>query len=304
MNKNISLVLVTFNRSVLLQEMLNSVLNQTIKPNHIYIIDNNSNDNTHEMVTQFIESSRSILSISYHNTGANLGGAGGFEFGSSLAYNDGYEWIWLADDDVVFSPDCLENLLKYQQTGDILQPMRMNMDGSCAEISGIDYELNNLFRLNPKKKKIIDIYDQQWETQEIRTIPFEGPLINRRVFETVGFPNQDFFIFYDDLDFAIRANQAGYKIVCVKSAIMERKIKFVQSRALTSWKGYFMYRNFFKVQLAYAKKPIGIMRSLLVFLSVGTYSVCTGQFKSLPTLFCALRDALNKKFPLDLRFKP
>ncbi|MCA6963418.1 glycosyltransferase family 2 protein [Pectobacterium odoriferum] len=304
MNNLIALVLVTYNRSVLLNEMLCSVLKQSIKPDHVYVIDNNSNDNTQEMVGHFIENNRILLNISYHNTGANLGGAGGFEFGSRLAYSDGYEWIWLADDDVVFASDCLANLLKHQETGDILQPMRMNMDGSCAEISGIDYEINNLFRLNPKKKKITDIYDHEWETQEISTIPFEGPLINRRVFDKIGFPNQDFFIFYDDLDFAIRANQAGYKIICVKSAKMERKIKFVQSRALTSWKGYFMYRNFFKVQLAYAKKPIGILRTLLIYLSVNFYSICTGEFKSVPILFYALRDALNKNFPLDSRFKP
>ncbi|KHN54686.1 glycosyltransferase family 2 protein [Pectobacterium fontis] len=304
MANSISLVLVTFNRSSLLNEMLSSVLNQTLKPGHVFVIDNNSNDNTKDVVVSFRDSYKDQLSVSYHNTGANLGGAGGFEFGSRLAYNDGYEWIWLADDDVVFASDCLANLLKYQQMGDILQPMRMNMDGSCAEISGIDYEINNLFRLNPKKKKITDIYEHEWETQEIRTIPFEGPLINRRVFEKIGFPNQDFFIFYDDLDFAIRANQAGHKIICVKSAIMERKIKFVQSRALTSWKGYFMYRNFFKVQLTYAKKPIGILRTLLIYLSVNFYSICTGEFKSVPTLFYALKDALNKDFPLDLRFKP
>lgn len=284
--------------------MFDSILNQTEKPAHVYIIDNNSSDNTSSEVAIFMKENKDVLQVSYYNTGKNLGGAGGFEFGSRLAYEGGYEWIWLADDDVVFSPDCLSNLLKYRNTADVLQPMRMNMDGSCAEISGIDYEINNPFRLNPKGKKITDIYLKKWDTQEIHTIPFEGPLINRRVFEEIGFPNKDFFIFYDDLDFAIRANQAGYKIVCVKSATMERKIKFVQSRALISWKGYFMYRNFFKVQLTYARRPIGIIRSLAICITVGVYSICTGKIKSLPTLFFALRDALKKDFPLDSRFKP
>ncbi|KGA24612.1 glycosyl transferase [Pectobacterium brasiliense] len=304
MNTSIALVLVTYNRVALLKEMLCSILEQIEKPAHVYIIDNNSSDNTATEVAIFIEENRDSLQVSYHNTGKNLGGAGGFEFGSRLAYEAGYEWIWLADDDVVFFPDCLSNLLKYRSAADILQPVRMNTDGSCAEISGIDYEINNPFRLNPKKIKITDIYDKNWEIQEIHTIPFEGPLINRRVFERIGFPNKNFFIFYDDLDFAIRANQAGYKIICVKLARMERKIKFVQSRALTSWKGYFMYRNFFKVQLTYARRPLGIIRSLAICITVSVYSIFTGKIKSLPTLFFALRDALKKDFPLDSRFKP
>src|SRR5699024_8854456 len=155
-----------------------------------------------------------------------------------LAYEAGYEWIWLADDDVELDPGCLENLIKYRDNADILQPMRVNMDGSCAEISGTDYKINSITRLNPKQHTVKDIANTSWDTVELKTIPFEGPMINRRVFKKIGFPNPDFFIFYDDLDFALRAQQAGFKILCIRKAIMKRKIPFVQSRALGSWKGY------------------------------------------------------------------
>lgn len=301
---NIALVIVTYNRSELLVQTLTSVLELKLRPSKLYIIDNNSTDNTKKIIDEYIIENKHILDIAYYNTGSNLGGAGGFEYGSKLAYNDGYEWIWLADDDITFDTDCLSNLYFHRGAGSILQPMRLNTDGSCAEISGVDYKINNVFYLNPKRIKITDVYSEPWEIKEISTIPFEGPLINRAVFTKIGFPDPKFFIFYDDLDFALRAQHSGFKVICVKSSIIVRKIKFVQSRALSSWKGYFMYRNFFKVQMTYAQPPIGILRSLIIFIIVSLYSVFTGKVKFIPTLFQALKDAMNKEFPLDERFKP
>lgn len=304
MNNTISLVIVTFNRSALLKEMLHSVTLQTIKPDHVFIVDNNSSDNTKDVISQFIAESSQFLSISYHNTGENLGGAGGFEFGSRLAFEKGYEWIWLADDDIVLTPPCLEELCKHFASGDILQPIRMNIDGTCAEISGVDYEINNILRLNPKKIRVVDLFDKKWDTLPIKTIPFEGPLINRKVFTSIGFPNKEFFIFYDDLDFAIRARNAGFKIQCVKNSVIIRKIKFIQSLALNSWKGYFMYRNFFKVQLKYSYRLIAITRIIMIFSLVFLHSLFTGRIKSIHILLHALKDAFAKDFPINSKFKP
>ena len=44
----------------------------------------------------------------------NLGGAGGFHLGVQAAYEQGYDRIWLLDDDVVPAPDCLSVLLGRQ----------------------------------------------------------------------------------------------------------------------------------------------------------------------------------------------
>ncbi len=40
-------------------------------------------------------------------TDENLGGAGGFHRGVKAAYDQGFDRIWLMDDDVVPAPDCL-----------------------------------------------------------------------------------------------------------------------------------------------------------------------------------------------------
>lgn len=304
MKNNIALVLVTFNRSGLLMEMLESVVRQTVLPGIIYVVDNNSSDDTARLVANFAEQHTTALPVRYHNTGANLGGAGGFEYGSRLAFEAGHDWVWLADDDVELAPDCLENMLKYNAEADILQPMRVNMDGSCAEISGTDYAINSITRLNPKQHMVVDINDDNWDTVELKTIPFEGPLIHRRVFEKVGFPDPRFFIFYDDLDFALRAQQNGFRICCVRKAIMKRKIRFIQNRALSGWKGYFMYRNFFFVQLTYGKKATSRLRVRFIYMLVFVHTLITGNAQSLPALRDAFKHARLGDFSANEQYKP
>lgn len=59
------------------------------------------------------------------------------------------------DDDLLPSSDCLSHLVKFDNNG-ITQPMRFNLDGSCAEISPVKYDLSDPFIINPK--------DQQFKT--------------------------------------------------------------------------------------------------------------------------------------------
>ena len=47
----------------------------------------------------------------YENTGANIGGAGGFQYGMRRGVELGYDAVWIMDDDAVPKPDTLEKLL-------------------------------------------------------------------------------------------------------------------------------------------------------------------------------------------------
>ena len=48
----------------------------------------------------------------YENTGANIGGAGGFQYGMRRGVELGYDAVWIMDDDAVPKPDTLEQLLR------------------------------------------------------------------------------------------------------------------------------------------------------------------------------------------------
>ena len=105
-------VIVTYNRKDLLKESIEALCRQT-RPSDIMVVDNASTDGTEEMVREIMASMPEHSEhgkIIYHNMGENLGGAGGFSFGVKQAYNDGYKYIWLMDDDCIVKKDSLEEL--------------------------------------------------------------------------------------------------------------------------------------------------------------------------------------------------
>ena len=95
-------VVVTYNRCEMLRQNIECLLNQKDAVCDIYVIDNASTDPTRETVESFTDER-----VHYFNTGANLGGAGGFEWGVRQAVRDGYKYVWLMDDDTLPSDTAL-----------------------------------------------------------------------------------------------------------------------------------------------------------------------------------------------------
>ena len=58
---------------------------------------------------------------------------------------------------------------------------------------------------------------------EIMGTAFEGPFIRREVVEKIGLPNKDLFIFCDDTDYCLRTIRAGYKILYIPDALMDKE---------------------------------------------------------------------------------
>lgn len=286
-------IIVTFNRADLLKKVVYSVLNQTKAISKLIIIDNNSQDNTLEIIESFKSQYSNII---YHNTGSNLGGAGGFHAGFTIAENYSYEFLWVMDDDCLPDSNCLEELLRINvEDVGIVQPMRYNIDGSCAELSPVIYDLKNPFKLNPKIKSVIDCYHSLKDDSliELHGVPFEGPLISKKLIQDVGFPNPAFFIFYDDLDFSIRARKLGYKIFCSRKAIATRLLTNNQRNDLKSWKGYFMLRNLFYIHSVYGENIFVKIKPYFLASGYSLLSLLRFDIVQLKVIYAAIRDSKN-----------
>ena len=81
-------------------------------------------------------------------------------------------------------------------------------------------------------------------------------MVRREVVDAIGLPDASFFIFYDDVDFALRARRAGFRIWAVRDAVLVRQLDFDQQHALDTWKGFYMYRNLFVVHFRYGENAL------------------------------------------------
>ena len=95
---NISVVIPTYNRIELLKRSIDSVINQTIKPSEIIIVDDGSNDGTEAMVKKKYDS---LKLIKQKNKGASAARNSGIKASSG-------EWICFLDSDDEWKNDKLE----------------------------------------------------------------------------------------------------------------------------------------------------------------------------------------------------
>lgn len=189
MSERICAVVVSYNRRPLLGDCLRALQAQTRPVDAILVVDNASTDDTRAMLrAEFPDVP--VLALT-----TNSGGAGGFHAGMKWAYGENFDWIWVMDDDGRPAPDCLERLLARGRPNVILEPYQQEDDG---RIYGFYVWRNNYIDVT------IDIMAQRPPTDGFPLFTFVGPLIHRDVVTNAGLPNKDFFICFDDFEYAFR----------------------------------------------------------------------------------------------------
>lgn len=224
-------VVVTFNRQELLSECITALRQQTRKLDAILVVNNGSTDNTENWLRQ----QNDIQFITQKNTGSS----GGFNTGITMAYQQGYSWVWCMDDDGYPKEDALQKLLEADDSN-----LRLM---NCAVINKDD------------KKSFV------WKTQQFKTIdevdvniingighPFNGTLLNRRIIERVGVPKKAFFLWGDETEYYYRIVKQNQIPVCTVAS----SIHYHPSAAFSikkdwdhasAWKMYYYVRNRFHI---------------------------------------------------------
>ncbi len=284
---SVAVVIVTFNRADLLGGMLDGLAAQTHAPDAVFVIDNASTDHTRDVLE-----ARSDLPLRLTYSPDNLGGAGGFHLGVKQAYDAGFDRIWLMDDDVVPAPECLAVLLAHG--GPCLMAVREDLTGTLVEKAAVRFDLRNPLAIRPKTASVDSTWSSRAELPEevpIENVAFEGFMVAREVVDAIGLPDRSFFIFYDDVDYAIRARRAGFPIVAVRDAVLVRQLDFNQQHDLSGWKGFYMYRNLFVVHFRHGENLPVRLKPYLIALGVVALSPVRGGLGEAANVLRALRSA-------------
>lgn len=210
MDAKVVTVVVTYNRKTLLQECIKALLMQTYQNLDVLVIDNASTDGTEELVRS-IDDPRVI----YQNTGANLGGAGGFQFGIKKGAALNPDYLWLMDDDSIPTPTALKELMTAaQKLGDFgfLSSKVLWKDHSLCNMNIPKVSLNHkLKEFDGLPKKII-------------MGTFVSFFVPVKVVKKVGLPIKEFFIWADDFEYSRRISRQ-YPAYFVPASVIIHKCK-------------------------------------------------------------------------------
>ncbi len=205
MAESVTAVVVTYNRKELLREALAALAAQTRPVDRVLVVDNASTDGTPELVRG------EHPGVDYVRLDENLGGAGGFHEGSRRAYDDGFDWLWLMDDDTIPTETALAELLAAPAALDGL-PQPYVLASRVILPDGT---------LHPFNRPPLDQRDPT-RTMEavgrgympIRYASFVSAMIRRDAVTELGLPHGEFFIWVDDVEFTSRIlrEHAGYAV--------------------------------------------------------------------------------------------
>lgn len=205
-------VVVTYNRKKLLLECIESLRNQTQRDSlTILIVDNASTDGTENELKPLIESGEII----YKNTGENLGGAGGFEYGILNVIEEDYDYIWIMDDDTIPTPTALEEFYNFTyknpQFGFLSSYVKWIDGTTCL----MNVQRKNIFKKLSEFKE--DVIPVQYAT-------FVSMFVSSKVVREVGAPIGEFFIWGDDWEYTRRISKKYQSYLLMKSVVIHKML--------------------------------------------------------------------------------
>lgn len=245
----ISIVVPNWNGASLLAECLQSLEAQSIKT-EIILVDNGSSDNSVEITEKLFPK---VVLIKNRN---NLGFAGGVNMGIREALKSDCDFIALFNNDAVAKPDWLEKLLnvmeRYPKAG-IVTGKFMRDDKIHFDSTGDYYTTRGIAFPRGRNRKDTGQYN---DFEKVFGATGGASLYRAELFEEIGFFDERFFAYLEDVDFSFRTQLAGWNIYYEPLAVSYHRLGATSSK-LGNFAYYHSAKNFYYLYLK--NMPAGLI---------------------------------------------
>lgn len=212
----ISVSLVSYNTSELLEKTLNLIFAQeNVKP-EVWVVDNNSSDNSVEMVKKKFPKVHLIISKK------NLG----FAKGQNLALREiKSDYTLILNPDTEFEKNTFSKILKFMKNNPevgVSSTKILDQSGKLVSNGG-DYPtgwplFSWLFNLDKSGKSFHRSDNAFYNSKNIDWVGGTAMVVRKDVFEKIGYFNEDYFMYFEDVDFCYNAKRAGFQIGFIPDA--------------------------------------------------------------------------------------
>lgn len=185
------------------------------RPGEILIVDNHSGDGSIDTLRRGLNDARVIES------GANLGFSGGCNIGIRAAMERGARFVLLVNSDAILAPDALHHLLvameRHPQLGIAAPVVLSREEPDRISTAGISFSVRTgRMRHRAAGRKLSAIGSDQ--VHLVDAVSGCVMLIRREVFDRTGLLDESYFFSFEDVDFCLRAREAGFTTGCVQDA--------------------------------------------------------------------------------------
>lgn len=211
-NEKILVLVVTWNGSAVIRQCLDSLRRSTI-PVVTYVVDNNSEDDTVEVILHNYP--EVILKTNSHNLGFGQANNIGFNY----AIENGFDYVMMLNQDTYIEPDAIQRLVEaHLQSPDfgVLSPMHYKKEGILDD---------NFYRyvVNGCDSLIHDLLVHSSRTRSVYPCGFVNAaawLLSAKCIKGVGGFNPVFFHTGEDVDYYNRVNFLGFGTGIVYNAVI------------------------------------------------------------------------------------
>lgn len=239
MNKKVSIVTVNFNHSHVTDALLDSIRRQnTYEPLEIIVVDNAS---TVDPIPAWLEKYPEVSL--FHRCEQNLGFAGGNNVGIGFATGD---YLFLINNDTEITPNLIETLVdtleKNPHVGMLSPKICYYEQKHLLQYAG--YTKMNYFTA---RNSCIGQYEEdkgQYDHLIGPTGYVHGAamMVKKEAADKAGLMADNFFLYYEELDWCDRMRKAGYEIWVNMNALIYHK-ESISVGKKSPLKEYFMNRN-------------------------------------------------------------
>lgn len=210
--KNVLAIVVTYNRKDLLVEAIDSLLKQSYESMDIMVVDNASTDGTKEQIQQYIEEEQ----IKYINTGANIGGAGGFNAGVKLGAQQSYKYLWVMDDDTIPDTTALEELINAANV------CADEFGFLCSDVRWIDNTPCLMNKPTISNNWHDSLNKLEYGIMSMASCSFVSCFFKTEDVYKIGLPIKEFFIWGDDVEYTRRLTKEKPSYLVYKSKVLHK----------------------------------------------------------------------------------
>ncbi len=242
MDKKLSVLTVSHNNQDTINNYLKTLLTALPEKSEVIIIDSNSTDKTVDKIRDFILSHRDS-DINLYTQKENIGFGKGNNLAASKASG---KYIFLLNPDTEVKSDALEKLIEFaedHQNVGLVAPKLVQSDGKVQpSVRKLPSILGAIGEYYFGIKRMYEAYVPDTQSPvEVECVVGAAMLLRRELFLDLGGFNEEFFMYYEDIDLCKRIKDKKLKIFYLPSAeiihqvggsISEQKVKWIKESAM------------------------------------------------------------------------